>query len=130
MQTPQELTGHALVVEDDAAVRQNLAHALRNAGYPVATAANGREALQLVHAGGPPLVILLDLLMPVMDGWEFLVALRDDARMDSIPVVVLTAVSDEYRRENPLKAVAYMPKPIDTGRLLDAVRSAVAARAA
>ena len=62
---------HILLVEDNAAVRQILTLFLEGAGYGVAGAANGRQALDYLRQAGPPQVILLDLAMPVMDGWEF-----------------------------------------------------------
>jgi len=81
---------HALVVEDDPAARQLVARALGSAGFQVDEATNGREGLERIAAHMPDLV-LLDLMMPVMHGFEFMERLREDAATRELPVVVLTA---------------------------------------
>ena len=80
-----------LVVEDDEDIRQTIARALEAAGYTVATARNGREALDLLSGTERPCLILLDLLMPVMNGPDFLSELRAHDVMAGIPVVVVSA---------------------------------------
>ncbi|HEU4577928.1 MAG TPA: response regulator [Polyangiaceae bacterium] len=81
-----------LVVDDDVDVREALAEILAGRGYRVSSAPNGAEALQLLRsASNPPRVILLDLMMPVMDGYEFLDARRSDPALAAVPVVVITA---------------------------------------
>src|SRR5919206_1695644 len=82
--------GEVLVVEDDFAIRETLRELLEDEGYRVAWAANGKEALARLHERAPR-VILLDLMMPVMDGWEFRVAQQRDPALASIPVVVISA---------------------------------------
>lgn len=79
-----------LIVEDDPATRELLRRTLEGHGHQVREAANGRSALGVL-ADGPPALILLDLLMPEMDGFEFLHAVRADARWRDIPVIVLTS---------------------------------------
>src|SRR5262245_26845005 len=84
-----------LVVEDSIDTRDSLAFLLRSVGgYQVSTAANGQEALDRLRAGPRPGLILLDLLMPTMDGWEFCHRLRQDPALASIPVVVVSGVGD------------------------------------
>jgi signal transduction histidine kinase/DNA-binding response OmpR family regulator len=82
--------GPILVVEDDPAVRELICRAVRREGLQVAEAANGRVALELVRAH-PPALVFLDLMMPEMDGFEFLHLLRERAEWRAIPVVVVTA---------------------------------------
>jgi CheY-like chemotaxis protein len=81
-----------LVVDDDVDLRETLVEALELRGYEVASAGNGREALDLLLADqAPPCLILLDVMMPVMDGFEFRRCMRADPRLAGIPVVVITA---------------------------------------
>src|SRR5512132_4086682 len=84
-----------LVVEDDAALREALSDALRDEGFTVTAAADGREALDLlrVTASPNPSVILLDLAMPRMNGWQFRAEQQTDDRIAAIPIVVLSASS-------------------------------------
>jgi CheY-like chemotaxis protein len=109
-----------LLVEDDAAIRETIAELLEEEGYRVASAANGAEALELLSAPELPSVILLDLMMPVMSGWELHEALQDDPRLASIPVVVISA-SRSTERLAPIEAAAFLAKPFDATRLLDTV---------
>ena len=80
-----------LVVEDDIAIASSLAEALQEDGLEVATAANGCEALQILRGGLRPGAIVLDLMMPVMDGWDFRDEQLRDPALKDIPVVVITA---------------------------------------
>lgn len=84
-----------LVVEDDNDLRESLSQALRDHGYTVTQAENGQQALDLLHAGARPSVILLDLMMPVLNGWELRDALRDDPALADIPQLVISAYMDE-----------------------------------
>src|SRR5439155_12456386 len=81
-----------LVVEDDTDGRETLAELLEAEGYPVARAANGRQALDYLQRAGPPGLILLDLLMPVMDGYQFRQRQRQDPVLASIPIAVVSVV--------------------------------------
>jgi CheY-like chemotaxis protein len=109
-----------LVVEDEAEIRLSLKEALEWEGYRVISAANGREALErLLRMNDPnaPCVILLDLMMPVMNGWEFAAALKaDDVRAD-IPIVVVTAFPDEAQQKT-VGEEEVVSKPVDLDRLL------------
>jgi CheY-like chemotaxis protein len=80
-----------LVVDDDADIRDTLGEVLRNAGMVVVTAADGMEALQILRGGLSPCLVLLDLMMPVMDGYEFLEVQRGDPSLARIPTAVITA---------------------------------------
>jgi CheY-like chemotaxis protein len=107
-----------VVVEDDDDIRETFRELLEAEGYLVLTAANGRDALQTIDAlGGAPCLVLLDLMMPVMDGWQVLGALREAERLGDIPVVVVSAVPSHADG-----AVRVMVKPVDVEELLKAVR--------
>lgn len=110
-----------LLVEDDRDVREAIAEVLEQEGYAVAQARSGEEALQhLTGMTAPPSAILLDLMMPVMDGWEFLSRREKNGDWASIPVVVISADSTARERiEAQTGIVAYLRKPIDIDQLLD-----------
>lgn len=111
-----------LVVEDDGAVRETLQELLEEEGYRVSPAANGREALERLRAGErAPCLILLDLQMPVMDGWQFRKEMRSDAALAGIPVVVISADAGLERKVEGMAAAAVLPKPVSLDRLLDTV---------
>jgi len=80
-----------LFIEDDDATRRSLAEALQGDGFEVVTAANGREALQFLRDGLRPSAILLDVMMPVMDGWDFRHVQLSDPSLRDIPVLLVTA---------------------------------------
>ena len=110
-----------LVVDDDAAIRDALREVLTEEGYSVTTAPNGEEALgRLRQSDRPPGLILLDLMMPVMDGWQFLDQLAHEPAMQAVPVVVLSAnpsVAGHARDD----VLLYLRKPIDLDRLVETV---------
>jgi CheY-like chemotaxis protein len=109
-----------LIVEDDEDLREMMAQLLSLEGYRTATVANGREALEYLHEASRPQVILLDLMMPVMDGWEFRRQQQADPILAPVPVIVLSAL-DQGRASN-LEANAFLKKPLDFDRLLSLVR--------
>jgi CheY-like chemotaxis protein len=108
-----------LVVDDEMDIRQALAEVLTDEGYQVASAADGAEALEQLHAFHPNLV-LLDLMMPGMNGWEFRAAQKVDPDPDlaSVPVVILSALG----RDGVIDADGYIQKPFELDELLTAVR--------
>jgi len=111
-----------LIVEDDEDLREMMAQLLPLEGFDAATVANGREALDyLRHNSTVPDVILLDLMMPVMDGWEFRRRQKADPALAPVPVIVLSAL-DQARAAN-LDATAFLKKPLDFDRLLTLVRT-------
>lgn len=109
-----------LVVDDDSQVRESLGVLLELHGYPVATAEDGDEALDLIRSGVRPCVILLDLMMPRKDGYQFREEQSRDAAMAHIPVVVCSAVLD-LESTARIQAEHYLSKPIDIGALLSLV---------
>ncbi len=108
-----------LVVEDDPALRDLVASTLEDEGYRVATAADGAEALEKVRAD-PPRAIVLDLMLPVMDGVAFLLACRADPRCREIPVVV-TSARYQGAAGLALGAAAFLAKPFDLDALVRTV---------
>lgn len=109
-----------LLVDDDLALRETLAEFLRERGFEVACAGDGRQALDVLGARPPPSVILLDLAMPVMDGWAFRDAQRNDPRWAQIPTIVLSASLDPGGRTlDGLAPAAALQKPVELRRLLD-----------
>jgi two-component system chemotaxis response regulator CheY len=104
-----------LVVDDDAGVRGAIVDALRDAGYEVDSAPDGRKALEAMHAITPCLV-LLDLMMPIMDGWEVLREMEMSPRLARIPVCVVTA----HAHLAPT-TTSVLPKPLRLEAMLDLV---------
>jgi two-component system response regulator MprA len=99
-----------LVVDDDVAIRSTLADCLVLEGYDVVEAADGVEALQIVHEmPNPPLLVLLDLMMPRMTGEELLEVLRTEGRIPELPVVVLTATSPSHDRVAGARVCLHKP---------------------
>jgi CheY-like chemotaxis protein len=111
-----------LVVEDDHDVRDSLSLLLEMEGYHVAVANHGRDALNfLENEQQPPCLILLDLMMPVMDGFEFRQRQREHPAFASIPVVVMSAAGSMHEKLPGLAAEAYIKKPMDFSDVADAV---------
>jgi len=109
-----------LVVDDDASIRELLSTVLEDDGYEVVPAANGEDALA-VCARWRPDVIVLDLMMPVMDGWTFAKRLRE---RDDIPIVVLSAANDLERHAKSVGAIEVIGKPFDLDQLIPKVARA------
>jgi len=106
-----------LVVDDDSESREALATLLVDEGYDAICAENGRQALDYLSDSTPALIIL-DLMMPVMSGWEFRARQKIDPRLKSLPVVVMTASGLVH----DIDADAVVPKPIDFRILMSAVK--------
>jgi CheY-like chemotaxis protein len=112
-----------MVIEDNDATREAFGLILGSQGYRVTTAVNGREALALLRElNEHPSVILLDLMMPVMDGWQFREAQCQDARMATIPVIICSAAGEIHLRAACLDAAGYLNKPVEVLELLEAIR--------
>jgi two-component system chemotaxis response regulator CheY len=113
--------GSVLVVEDDADLRAAVADILEDAGFEVHVAENGQDALhvfgELGHQGERPCLVLLDLMMPVMDGFTFMEHVRADPGLSQVPIVVFSASV----REPPEGARAMLRKPFEIPLLLDTV---------
>ena len=116
MQTVSLQGTRALLVEDDAAIRDVLEQMLSDEGLHMSSFRNGQDALVHLKASTPPDVILLDLMMPVMDGWQFRVEQKKDPLLAGIPVVAMSA--DGSAKAQAIDADAYIKKPIDFTELL------------
>jgi CheY-like chemotaxis protein len=111
-----------LVVDDDHGIREVLSEVLGDAGYQTVTASDGARALEyLRQASALPRVVLLDLMMPVMTGWEFRLAQQQDPRLAPIPVVALSARGSIAHDQYVVTVDAFMQKPVDLDQLLDLV---------
>ena len=109
-----------MIVEDDRDTREMLARFLELEGFEVREAANGQVALEALHEHASTCVILLDLMMPVMNGWQFRKAQSSDPEIANIPVVVVTAAG--AREQIPaIDADAWLSKPVDFDRLLQTI---------
>lgn len=109
-----------LVIEDDEGVRETLLVALELQGYQVSTAVNGKEGLKALSEGPPPHLVLVDLMMPIMNGWEFVRALRADPSLNRVPVGLLTAYSENV---GDLQNLPMIQKPIDLDLFYEFVAS-------
>src|SRR5215212_2491309 len=104
----QRQRGDVMVVEDDFTIRETLRELLEDEGYRVTQASNGAEALACLRTNGTPRLILLDLMMPVMDGVEFRRALQKDPRLSDIPMVVLSADLALEQKVGPMSVEGYL----------------------
>ena len=112
-----------LVIEDDFDLREAMVAVLEACGYTALAAANGRDALTVMHEGRKPGLIVLDLMMPVMDGWQFRIAQLQQDDLAAIPTVVCTARTDAEARAMSMGAIACLRKPLDFDSLLDLVEA-------
>jgi CheY-like chemotaxis protein len=109
---------HVLLVEDDAVLREATADALRDSGIEVIEAADGQQGLAAMRAA-PPCLVLLDLMMPVMDGWEVARTMAADPALSHIPICVVSAVGHQA----PPEARHVLKKPVTLQALLAVVRA-------
>lgn len=110
--------GPVLLVEDDLDIAEAILDVLMDEGYEVAHATNGREALELLHSQPRPAVILLDLMMPEMDGSQFRAEQLRDPKLSSIPVVVLSADRMVAQKAHELGVWGYVTKPLQPEQLV------------
>ena len=110
-----------LIVDDDLDIRREVSEILREEGFDVLAAAGGAEALRVLSTAPPPVVILLDLVMPRTDGWEFRRAQLADPRLASIPVLVFSSFDSGPRNVVDLHAAGFVTKPFTIAELLDAI---------
>lgn len=110
-----------LVVDDDVDIRASLADLLEDAGYLVGQAGNGRDAIDYLHAHPTTSVVLLDLMMPMMNGHEFRTEQKRDAALASIPVIVMTAGGTAEAADIDVEV---LQKPLKLPKLFDAIRRA------
>jgi CheY-like chemotaxis protein len=109
-----------LVVDDDPELRETLGELLGEEGYDTRLAENGKRALEFLRRGGRPSLILLDLMMPEMNGWQFREEQLKDASLRDIPVVVMTASGGVERCDFPAQEV--LLKPVGIGEIIEAVQ--------
>ena len=111
-----------MVVEDDRELRESLTATLRNAGFDVVEASNGEEALRALGLNPSVAVILLDVVLPVMDGWQFRAAQKRDPEFGKIPVVTMSGFQREID-DRPIDSDAFLPKPVRAEILVATVRN-------
>jgi len=123
------MNGRILVADDDPELRQILSLILARDGYDVIEAENGEQALERAWDSAPTL-ILLDVMMPGVDGFDACRRLKNDRRTDSVPVIFISALNDLRSHEEALKlgAEGYLDKPIDPRDLSRRVRTAIQRR--
>jgi CheY-like chemotaxis protein len=113
-----------LVVDDDPDILEALSEILEAEGFEIRRARNGKEALDRLEPDAPQL-ILLDLMMPVMDGWEFAQRMRQKPNVAKIPIIVLSADRNVGSKATDIGAVGHLAKPFELNDLLDMVRRAL-----
>ncbi|HET6649520.1 MAG TPA: response regulator [Candidatus Limnocylindria bacterium] len=121
--TTNRSDGHyILVVEDDADLRSVEAEVLGAEGFDVRTAADGIEALEAIDTAGTPALILLDLRMPRLNGWDLAARLRSNDRLQRVPIVVVAAHYAIAQEAATIGARAWLHKPVSIDHLLSVVR--------
>lgn len=118
MSTSTQRPGAILIIEDDTDIRETFREVLELEGYKVLTAANGKDAIDRADPAQPVALILLDLMMPVMNGWEFLESRKNSPSLADVPVVVVTAAG--ARPEKIPQASETIKKPVEIDTLIDA----------
>jgi CheY-like chemotaxis protein len=117
------MTRTVLLVEDDADIREALTCVIEERGYRVVTAENGLDALDKLRAIPRPCLAFIDLMMPVMDGWQLRGELLKRPELAGMPVVLLSGIADLQAEARSLDAIGYLKKPVDLNqvfRMLDA----------
>ena len=118
------MTHRVLVVDDDPDIRETLIEVLEENGHAAFGASNGNEALDKLRAAdSPPCLILLDLMMPIMDGEAFREEQLRDPALSPIPVVVISAFKDSAERAQQLKASGHLGKPVSVNDLISMVET-------
>jgi two-component system alkaline phosphatase synthesis response regulator PhoP len=114
-----------LLVEDESEALQALTTRIRQEGYAVSGAGDGRSALSLLRHGGSPSLVITDLIMPGMDGWELCREIQKDEALRHVPIAVLTGIAVETWRDLPARAndAGYLDKPVRVDALLDLIAS-------
>jgi CheY-like chemotaxis protein len=115
-EVPTAVRRAIMIVDDDDAIREALEDVLSDEGYEVVGMCDGQQALDYLRVEKRPSAILVDLWMPVMDGWKFLDALLEDPRLSRIPLVVLTAARDQRARD--LRVSEVLTKPVQLQQVL------------
>lgn len=113
-------SGPVLIVEDNIDILEAMQMAIEMEEVQVLTATNGQEALALLEQGQKPSLILLDLMMPIMDGWTFAEVVSQSEDFSQIPIVIVSAFSDQ--KQFPPNAVLALSKPVNFGLLISTVK--------
>lgn len=111
-----------LLVEDDKYIRESLHEFLADEGFEVIPSSNGLDALTRLKAGLRPQLILLDLMMPLMDGFQFREVQLESQELAAIPVVVMSAYGDFEKNKEKLGVEAYLKKPLDIEEVLSTIQ--------
>jgi two-component system chemotaxis response regulator CheY len=117
----ESVSNEVLLIDDDTDIRDAITQILEYEGYTVFAACNGKEGFEILNTKRPKL-ILLDLMMPVMNGWEFKTQLNTKPELAQIPVVILSADGNVSERVNAIGVSGYLKKPIQLDTLLDTVK--------
>jgi two-component system chemotaxis response regulator CheY len=120
--TPKVIKDTVLVVDDEMDIRETIQEALELYDIPVAIASNGQDALDVLSKRSDIGLILLDLMMPTMDGKEFMERQGASPEIKEIPVVIVSANREVELNSLHLRAQGFLKKPIDLGELIDAVK--------
>jgi CheY-like chemotaxis protein len=115
-----------LIVEDDFDIRDTLSQILEEEGYEVVGTANGREAMEWLTQHPAPRLILLDLMMPVMNGWQFRAEQSQRPELACIPVIIISADASVQEKAAKLDTAGFLRKPIQLDQLLDTIKQLVA----
>lgn len=121
---PSDGSTHVLLLEDDDSLRRMLVHKLESSGYETTALANGRECWSFLATGEPPDLVLLDVMVPGLDGFRVLGRIRNDDRLESVPIIVLSSRGRQadVRRGFDLGADDYVTKPFSPAALVARVR--------
>jgi CheY-like chemotaxis protein len=115
------MTKRILVVEDDTSIRELLVELLESEGYGVAAAVNGLEALKYLQSSTAPDLILIDLMMPVMDGYSFRTEQLKNAEWSRIPTVVMSAEANAKEKMKNFNITAFLSKPVELDTIIKTV---------
>jgi CheY-like chemotaxis protein len=110
-----------LVVEDDTSIRELLVELLESESYEVYSAINGLEALKLLEAGNLPDLILIDLMMPIMDGYSFRTEQLKNTVWSKIPTIVMSAEANAKEKMRNFQITAFLSKPVELETILNTV---------
>ncbi|MGE3856107.1 MAG: response regulator [Dehalococcoidia bacterium] len=112
-----------LVVDDERTIRELVCEVLADEGYEVIGASNGAEALSALEQNAPFSLVVLDMWMPVMNGWQFAAEIAE--RGISVPIVVMTAAREARHRAEEIGAIGYIGKPFDVDQFIESVETAI-----
>lgn len=118
---PIRMSKRILVVEDDNSIRELLVELLQSEGYEVAAAVNGLEGIKYLQANGNPDLILIDLMMPIMDGYTFRTEQMKNTEWSKVPVVVMSAEANAKEKMKNFGITAFLSKPVELDTILKTV---------